>query len=221
MTTVHVICEGLTEMRFVNGSLVGVFAEKGIYLHAPLIGSPGHKGGNFTFDRLAARVEKLLLGNKSAYCTTLFDFYGLPHQFPGKQEALGKNGIQNKAECLYKALNDEMAKVLGTEAAARFFPYVQMHEFEGLLFSDPAALAQGMGKPSLEPHLRAIRDGFDTPENINNSPFEAPSKRILGLHSRYQKVVDGMAAANGIGLAVIRQECRLFDGWLNHIEALA
>ena len=45
-----------------------------------------------------------------------------------------------------------------------------MHEFEGLLFSDPGRFAGGIGRSDLEAELQAIRDGFTTPEEINDSP---------------------------------------------------
>lgn len=78
MTRVHVICEGQTEESFVRELLVAPFAHRGVYLMPALIGRPGHKGGNFKFERLSADVEKRLLADKSCYCTTFFDFYDLP-----------------------------------------------------------------------------------------------------------------------------------------------
>lgn len=36
----------------------------------------------------------------------------------------------------------------------RFIPYVQMHEFEGLLFSDPSQLAAALGEQDLAKNSR-------------------------------------------------------------------
>jgi hypothetical protein len=88
MIRVHIICEGQTEEMFVNEVLAESFAVQGVYLIPSLIGKPGHKGGNFRFERLLTDVRVRLLGDAGAYCTTFFDFYGLPANFPGKNEAM-------------------------------------------------------------------------------------------------------------------------------------
>jgi hypothetical protein len=72
---------------------------KSIYLQPVLIGKPGHKGGNFTFRRLLANI-KPLLGDSEAYCTTLFDFYRLPNDFPGKTQAQSMTSSKDKAHCI-------------------------------------------------------------------------------------------------------------------------
>ena len=96
-----------------------------------------------------------------------------------------------------------------------------MHEFEGLLFSDCAAFAQSIGHPELEPELQQIREGFETPEDINDSPATAPSKRISDLARNYQKPLFGSLAAKKIGLARITQECQHFARWIQRLEQLA
>lgn len=57
MIRVHVICEGQTEEAFVNELLMEPFLALGIYLLPALIGKPGHKGGNFKFERLLHEVR--------------------------------------------------------------------------------------------------------------------------------------------------------------------
>lgn len=86
MIRVHVICEGQTEELFVTEMLVEPFLTKGIVLLPALIGQPGHKGGNFSFDRLLTDVRHRLRGDTQSWCSTFFDFYGLPQSFPGKQD---------------------------------------------------------------------------------------------------------------------------------------
>ena len=103
----------------------------------------------------------------------------------------------------------------------RFIPYVQMYEFEALLFSDPTKMAQGMDRPNLTNSFADIAQGFATPEAINNSPQTAPSKRIERLVPGYEKPLMGALAAIEIGLVKMREQCHLFNGWLNQIEALA
>jgi hypothetical protein len=102
---------------------------------------------------------------------------------------------------------------------SRFVPFVIMHEFEGLLFSDCAAFSRGIYRPDLEPAFRAIREQFATPEEINDSPDTAPSKRIQGIVTGYQKPLLGVLAVLEIGLTAIRAECPHFDGWLKTLES--
>ena len=104
----------------------------------------------------------------------------------------------------------------------RVFSYVQRYEFESLLFSD-------VGMSSKLPHtprgavtqLNEIRSDFHTPEDINDSSETAPSKRIRRLIPRYDKRNDGPDLAALMGLEVIRQECKRFDGWVAHLESLS
>ena len=84
MIRVHVICEGQTEEAFVNELLCPTFYAQGIQLLPALIGRPGHKGGNFKFERLLPEIEKRLLGDINCYCTTFFDFTVFLHLFQEK-----------------------------------------------------------------------------------------------------------------------------------------
>ena len=93
---------------------------------------------------------------------------------------------------------------------ARFVPYLQIHEFEALLFSAPEIFASAVGQAELGPALRHIRDQFATPEEINDDPNSAPSKRILAAYPRYRKVIDGAVGAKSVGLARMLAECRHF-----------
>jgi Domain of unknown function (DUF4276) len=220
MFRVNIICEGQTEETFVQEILYHFFVTKSIYLTPILIGKPGHKGGNFTFGRLLKDLRPLL-GDSTAYCTTLFDFYGLPNDFPGKATALTMNNIKDKAQCVTKAVVDALqATTISPDALRRFIPYIQMYEFEGLLFSDCSSLASAISQPHLASKFQEIRASFASPEHINNSPMTAPSKRISKIYSRYDKPLHGSLAMIEIGIEAIRQECKLFDRWLQTLENL-
>ena len=220
MTRVHVICEGQTEEMFVNEVMAVHFVPQGIYLIPSLVGKPGHKGGDLRFVRLFTDLRARLLSDTSAYCTTLFDFYGLPTKFPGKAAAKRKRSHADKAQCILEAVTAELQAELGERTLRRFIPYVQMYEFEGLLFSDPDSFAEAINEKSLAGDFLAIREGFETPEEINDNPQTAPSKRILSLFPGYEKPLYGSLAAIEIGLAKIRQQCPLFDGWVNRLQSM-
>ncbi|MFT5758588.1 MAG: hypothetical protein ACI9LM_003334 [Alteromonadaceae bacterium] len=220
MIRVHVICEGQTEEAFVKELLAEPFLAKGILLLPALIGKPGHKGGNFKFERLLPEIKNRLLGDSECYCTTFFDFYGLPESFPGKRDVVANESITRKSSRVNDALMIKLTETLGDDAMRRFIPFIQMYEFEGLLFSDPARMARGMDRKDLITPFQQIADSFDTPEHINNSPQTAPSKRICNLVLGYEKPLMGALAALEVGLTTMREQCSLFNNWLCELEKI-
>ena len=221
MIRVHVICEGQTEELFVNEILQPYFSARRIFLQPALVGKPGHKGGYFKFDRMFSDVRNRLLGDTGAYCTTFFDFYGLPEDFPGKNEALRLADISQKAASIQQLMTQALEAKLGQDVMQRFIPYVQMYEFEALLFSEPVLFAQGIDQPDLTDAFQKIVAAFDSPEHINNSTDTAPSKRVQQLVHSYQKPLLGALAALEVGLPNMRARCALFNDWLNRLEQLA
>ena len=227
MTRVHIICEGQTEAAFVQVLLQPCFFSRNLFLIPAMIGKTGQKGGNVKFSRLLPNIKNLVLGDRSACCTTFLDFYGLSRDFPGKSTATAKTDPPDKAAAICTELVSKLKSEIKDFPIQRFIPYVQMYEFEALLFSDPANFAKGIGKPELQGRLAEIRAGFATPEHINDHPHRAPGKRIETLFReyqkplRYEKPIMGTLAALEIGLARMRAECRLFDAWLAQLEALS
>lgn len=177
---IHV--EGQTEESFVNevlrDHLVGIGYES---ISARIVGNARlrqRRGGIRPW--LAVRKDILNHLRQDAGClaTTMVDFYGLPadgdRAWPGRADA-AKADTLRKAPIVEAALASDLAKEAGDQVdPARFIPFVVVHEFEGLLFSDCRAFAQGIGRSDLEPHLRQIREAFATPEDINDSPTPAP-----------------------------------------------
>lgn len=102
----------------------------------------------------------------------------------------------------------------------RFIPFVVMHEFEGLLFSDCARLASSLNRKDLIEPLEKIRGQFESPEDIDDSAQTAPSKRIVNLMPNYQKVLHGNEAMLEIGLEAVRKACPIFDRWITTLEAI-
>ena len=133
MIRVHVICEGQSEEAFVKELLMEPFLQRGVVLLPSLIGKPGHKGGNFKLERLLPEVKNRLLSDNECYCTTFFDFYGLPATFPGKAETNPNDPIEIKSQIIKDALVAKLTEKIGQNAMVRFIPFIQMYEFEALL----------------------------------------------------------------------------------------
>jgi hypothetical protein len=157
----------------------------------------------------------------TAYCLTIVDFCGLGHGFPGGPPPTGLSSLE-KVLHIERAVRDDICLAVPDHLRpdVRFIPYIQLHEYEGLLFSDPDAFAKAIHQPSLAHRFREIRGQFESPEDINDHPETAPSKRILAIYPSYRKVIDGTQAAGAIGTAAMRKECPHFRGWLQTLEAL-
>ena len=89
-----------------------------------------------------------------------------------------------------------------------------------MLFSHCERFAGGIGEPELAPKFQEIRDTSGCPEEIDDSPQTAPSKRIESLVPGYKKPVLGTLAVLEIGLEAIRSECPHFHSWLERLEGI-
>jgi hypothetical protein len=180
------------------------------------------RGGIRPWPSVRTDIMNHLREDKDGIATTMVDYYGMPQngpgEWPGSARSSGLRTIEAKAQCVQDAVRDDLLTALGARFyAQRFVPFVVMHEFEGLLFSDCAAFSRGICRPDLEPSLR---ERFATPDEINDSPVTAPSKLVEALEPRYNKPLFGKLATLKIGLAHIREECPHFDGWLKQLESL-
>ena len=81
-----------------------------------------------------------------------------------------RNLSQANAEALLTDICREMG---GTFNPERFIPFVMMHEFEALLFSDCESFSRAIGRPELSAKLQSIRNQFPSPEEIDDSPITA------------------------------------------------
>ncbi len=221
MNRVIAVVEGQTEQIFVRDVLAPWLGWKGVMLSARLVGKPGHKGGIGRFERARNDIVKLLRQESETVVTTMFDYYRMPSSWPGRTEAKSLQH-QRKAPQVEASIAEAVIKEFGSEFdVRRLIPYVQMHEFEALLFSEPIALAEVMRNAEAVNKLQVIRDVFDTPEEINDDPATAPSKQIVDIFPYYQKPLHGVLAAKRITVEKIRSQCPHFSDWLTRLENLA
>ncbi len=223
---VHV--EGETEEAFVNevlnAHLLGCGYER---VGARLLGNArqrDRRGGARPWSAVRKDIIRHLGEDRGCIATTMVDYYGLPMSgekaWPGRVHAAALP-VADKGPHVEAALLYDIAEEMGAEFdRRRFVPFVVMHEFEGLLFSDCEAFARGVGRVALAGSFQAIRDQFETPEEIDDSPITAPSKRVKALMPGYEKPLFGNVAALEIGLDRIRAECPHFRAWLSKVEAL-
>lgn len=217
---VVVLVEGRTELIFVQQLLAPWLAQYQIYATAILVSKPGQKGGDVQFARVQQDIGAHLKQRSHTYITLMVDYYGLKAEWPGREKASASSTPTQKAHTLYQATTQKVAELFGQyRATERFIPYLAMHEFEALLFSDIEVLATQLNLSSVQTLKQQIK-GVQSPEEINDSPHTAPSKRLTSLAPQFRKTTTGINIARAIGLPKIRQSCPLFNDWLTRLERL-
>ena len=198
--------EGETEEDFVNMVLAPHLRSKGV---EPIPILPHGRGGNIRVDRVASAMADLFWGFD--YVTSLVDFYGFVDK-------------DSDAPCQLERRIDNAVgqRIRSSWDESRIFAYVQLHEFEALLFSDVHSFSVVFDDlpDGVLAQLREVRRHFSSPEDIKDNSATAPSKRISQLVPSYNKRRDGPDLAAEIGLSVIRKECNRFNRWLTRLESL-
>lgn len=224
MKRLHITAEGQTEESFVNKTLKQHLAQFGVYadVRCVLTGKKKAKtfrGGMTTYEKAKKDISRWLreeTGNTDVAFTTMFDFYALPDDFPGHQDALLLQDPYEKVAKIEEAIAADIAD-------PRFIPYIQLHEFETLLFVEPEKFGiEYIDETKKIARLRAIANEFDNPELINQGPETAPSKRIIKVFADYEnnKPAIGSMVAHEIGVDALRGACRHFNEWLTKLERL-
>ncbi len=227
LVRLNFLVEGQTEQAFVVKVLAPVLAGADILCCAALV-STGRKHGRIFRGGVTSygKARRDLINwmkqqpGNDVFFTTMFDMYGLPMDFPGVEKTGSCDPLDRARRLEQSFLQDVMAESLQEriDAARRFIPYFQVHEFEALLFSDVSKWAGfDPGSPSLEGKMRDVRGQFATPEHINTT--NPPSKRIMAV-ANYDKVADGRRLAERIGLAAMRGQCAHFKEWVDRLSAL-
>jgi hypothetical protein len=216
MKRIIIICEGQTEQAFCKRVLSPYFIEKKYNIQTPVIKHT--RGGIVKWEILKKQIETHLITERDAYVTTLIDYYGLydKHYFPSWQDA---KRIVDRSERV-KLLENGMKNNIDDNLRHRFIPYMQLHEFEGLLFNDISIFYEQIPKRDLigVEELKKTFSDYNNPEMINDTRETSPSHRLKRIIAGYNKVVYGEILAKEIGLHRIRQKSPRFNNWINHLE---
>lgn len=205
---IYFIAEGATEVQFIESSLRHHFIAKGIYDIRAF-----DMGGSNSYGKYYTDVTTFLKKENDIIVTSRIDFFRLPTDFPGYYEAKKLNGNDRQIAAIETEINQRINH-------QRFVPYIQLHEFEGLLFTDMKGFNQipGCDAKVLE-ELKAIVDGYQNPELINDGPETAPSMRLKRIIPGYDKPLYGAYIALENGLDSIINKCPRFRNWLEVLEA--
>lgn len=210
MVRLNMIVEGQTEEAFVKNVLAIYLSQKQVFPVARRVTTSRQKlvrGGMTTYLRAKTDIGNWLKQDGAAYCTTMFDLYGLPQDFPGYEESRTISDACDRV----RHLESELLSDIGDH---RFIPNILLHEYEALLYSNPHKLDKIIGlieTPSKIRQLEKILADCGGPELVNDNPITAPSKRLVGLYPGYDKVVFGVLVAEQIGIDSIREKCPHFS----------
>lgn len=227
MIRINVVAEGQSEMYFAKRVLNNYFNGTRIVNSRCVLTSTNrqtnyeYRGGMSTYQRAKDDIVRWLLEDQSAYVTTMFDYYQLPTDFPGYATAMGFDDHKQSIEYLEKELHADIIQQVPYRLQNHFIPYIQLHEFEALLFTDLTVLEceylEDKDKQALNTLRRETKDL--APEEINNGPETAPSKRLLNALA-YRK---GSAPALWLELITInriRMKCPHFAAWIDALNDL-
>jgi hypothetical protein len=207
---IYIICEGQTEEGFVNEILRPYFNTHQIYDVRPILmtTSKGHKGGDVKYDRLRFNINTLLRREHDILVTTFIDFFRLKSDFPKFEAAQSIQNKMDRVDFLEQALTDAIDD-------SRFIPYIQLHEFEGLLFAskDGFEWLPDLKPQNLEILLRAV-DEKENPEELNDGELTAPSKRLERLIDGFDKPFHGSIIAAENKIEPVLNRCQRFSNWV-------
>jgi hypothetical protein len=147
--------------------------------------------------------------------TSLFDLYGLPNDFPRLSECTADRDTVRRAGLLENAMREDLQD-------HRFIPYIQRHEFEALVLSGLEHLRDQLVDADARAGLDALRNelGNASPEDVNDGPETAPSKRLLTRVPGYAKKTHGPLVTAKVGMNGLKHRCPRFGAWVQSLEAL-
>lgn len=211
-----IIVEGDSEKAFVDNVLAPYLYNKGLTRRLNCFKIKHTKGGVVKYQYLKTDLINCVF-EPNTILTTFIDYYALPDDFPKFEEA---QRIVNKADRL-SFLEKAIIEDLQNEKEREFpnlMPYIQLHEFEALVFSSLSAFQELYEPNEIDFNgLKYILQNYSNPEDINEGVDTAPSKRLINIIPGYSKVVEGNMIIEEIGIDLILQTCPRFRSWVENI----
>lgn len=224
---VHILCEGQTEQGFIDDVLKPYLMAEGVTAVKSVIVTTNRRlnarGGMLSYQQAVRDLNLMMKSSldgpyEKHVFTTMFDLYALPNDFPGYQDAMALTDRYVRVESLEEAF----AVNIGDD---RFVPYIQLHEFEALVFCGIQYLKDLY--PDCEKGCQLLLEAMNVqpnPELINDSPETAPSKRLIKAieeesqtHYNYNKPMTGKYIAGKVGVDGLKARCRHFSEWVERL----
>ena len=219
-----VIVEGETEQTFVQYQLSAHLALHNTSAWPVLPGRHRKQGGVKKWE--VARQDIIRTLKERRYCSTMFDYYAMPLDWPGREAAAGIMWNE-RASIVEAMIHTDIVAAMGYGFDPKYFvPYVQLHEFEALAFADVEVLAATLAPIAKQPVdilieiFQGILAKAGHPEAINDGYATCPSRRITSTVTAYKKRAQGSIITSRIGIDVLRARCTHFGEWLTRLEQL-
>ena len=143
-------------------------------------------GGIVRWSILKKEIKTHLL-EPNVIVSTLIDYYGLyqKYNFPKWAEGEKIADKNSRMDFLETAMKEDFSDAV----RHRYIPYLQLHEFEGLLFNDIQHFYDQVPKAELVgvEELKKIFADYDNPEMINNNKETSPSHRLKRIIKGYNE----------------------------------
>lgn len=212
------IVEGETEEAFVNNILRPYFQNCGLYNPIQCFKIKHTQGGMHKYSYVRNDVLNTIY-ETDVIVTTMFDLYALPHSFPGYEDSQSISNHLERVEFLEAKMKEDL-ETHQSQPFNNYIPYIQLHEFEALAFSTANSFKALFEDDEMNyKGIQEVISAFPNPEDINDSPETAPSKRMQDLIPGYNKVVYGISLIEYTGIDVIIQKCPHFRNWIEKLKA--
>ena len=219
MGQVVILVEGQTEETLVNEVLSPAACARGCWLKPIVVTTSAtptgaHHGGGH-WKHYHAKLQGLLKASHWERVGLLLDYYQYPKGAPGRDVTAPSGSLDNvgRQSALIDALRAKYPD-------PRFRPLVVLHEIEALVL---AAIDAGQGDGLLPrqglAELRQAITHAHGPEQVNDGPSTAPSKRLEAADPGYMKTVTGPLLVSEAGLPAVLERCPTFKDWWDDLLA--
>ena len=212
MKRLYIVVEGQTEQEFVNEILRPYLNSYEIYdvTPVPVHTSRTGRGGLVNYEHLKNTIKPLLeTKGENIVVTTFIDYFRIPSNMPHYDACMRFGHSNDKVKKLEQSIDENIND-------RRFFSYIQLHEFEALLFSNNNGFKEYFTEKQSKLTDVIVKE-FNNPEDINTRPQYAPSKRILTIKENYNKPLEGNLIALEIGINEMLKRCTRFSIWVNRL----
>lgn len=220
MKALIILVEGETEQEFVNRILGPYFVSRGLNteIRPIMIEKSGGGHGYSNIQHLKNTIRPVLNKADEPVVTTLIDHYGInsERKLPG-YTAITTTDIEERIHQMEEILQTEIQQL----KPYRFFiPYIQRHEFETMLFSNPKE-GFDLEDEKIKADILELCANFASIEDINCTAEGAPSKRIGRIyeaqHKKYNKVSDAVDIIELTTIETVLEKCPRLKRWVESL----
>lgn len=215
MRRLIIIVEGDTEKEFVNTILRPYLNNHNIF-NIDCFKIKHSKGGLNKYEHVKKDILNCIY-ESNILITTLVDYYALPKDFPEFEKSLSIINKNERLTFLEQSIKEDIERSQN-RTFENLHPYIQLHEFEALIFSSMIGIEALFTRSQADfVALNKIFTQYNNPEEINENKLTAPSKRLLMHIKGYDKIIDGVMIIDEIGIETVLAKCPRFNEWVKSI----